>query len=314
MNAPAAVTGTATGTGTATTGRFTGEAWIAFIACTFIWGSTWFVIRTQLGEVPASWSVTWRFALAAAVMFALCMVRGETLRLSLRQHGFALAVAFSQFVLNFNLVYRSEQYLPSGLVSLTFAFLLVTNTALSVLFLGVRVSARFIIGSLIGLAGVALLFAPDLASPASGNVGLGLGLAFGGVISASIANVMQASATGRAMPLAPGLAWAMAWGALIDGAVAWVVAGPPVISLAPGYLAGLAYLGIAASAVAFSLYYRLIRIVGAGAAAWNGVVVPVVALAISTALEGFEWTWTAVAGVALALVGLGIALKAKAAG
>jgi drug/metabolite transporter (DMT)-like permease len=84
-----------------------------------------------------------------------------------------------------------------------------------------------------------------------------------------------------------------------------------VISLAPGYLAGLAYLGIAASAVAFSLYYRLIRIVGAGAAAWNGVVVPVVALAISTMLEGFQWTGSAVAGVLLALLGLGIALKAR---
>ena len=291
--------------------RFTGEAWIAFAACTFIWGSTWFVIRTQLGEVPASWSVTWRFALAALVMFALCLVRGEPLRLTTRQHGFALAVAATQFVLNFNLVYRSEQYLASGLVSLTFAFLLVTNTALSVLFLGARVSARFVIGSLIGLAGVALLFAPDLANPASGNTGLGLALAFGGVLSASIANVMQASPAGRAMPLAPGLAWAMAWGALIDGALAWVVAGPPRISLEPGYLAGLAYLGIAASAVAFSLYYRLIRIVGPGAAAWNGVVVPVVALAISTALEGFQWTGTAVAGVALALLGLGIALKAR---
>jgi drug/metabolite transporter (DMT)-like permease len=292
-------------------GRFTGEAWFAFIACTFIWGSTWFVIRTQLGEVPPGWSVTWRFTLAAAVMFTLCRVRRESLRLTVRQHGFALVVAVTQFVLNFNLVYRSEQYLASGLVSLTFAFLLVTNTALSALFLGAAVSGRFMIGSLIGLAGVALLFAPDLMAPGGGQMGLGLALAFGGVLAASIANVLQASPAGRAMPLAPGLAWAMAWGALMDGTLAWATSGPPVISLAPGYLAGLAYLGIAASAVAFSLYYRLIRIVGAGAAAWNGVVVPVVALAISTMLEGFQWTGSAVAGVLLALLGLGIALKAR---
>ena len=298
----------------ATGGRFTGEAWFAFIACTVIWGSTWFVIRTQLGEVPPSWSVTWRFALAASVMFGLCLWRGDSLRLTPRQHGFALLVAVSQFVLNFNLVYRSEQYLASGLVSLTFAFLLVTNTALSVLFLGARVSGRFILGSMVGLAGVALLFAPDLLAPGGNRAGLGLALAFGGVLSASVANVMQASATGRAMPLAPGLAWAMAWGALMDAALALVVAGPPVIALTPSYLAGLAYLGVAASAVAFSLYYRLIRAVGPGAAAWNGVVVPVVALAISTALEGFRWTGTAVAGVCLALIGLAIALWAKGQG
>ncbi len=295
-----------------TEGRFTPLAWFAFIVCTLIWGSTWFVIRTQLGEVPPSWSVTWRFALGAAVMFGLCLVRGKSLRLTGRQHGFALLVAVSQFVLNFNLVYRSEQYLASGLVSLTFAFLLVTNTALSAAFLGQRVTGRFMIGSAIGLAGVALLFAPDLGKPGGEQMGLGLALAFGGVISASIANVLQATPQGRAMPLEAGIAWAMAWGALIDGAVAWVVSGPPVISTAPVYLAGLAYLGIAASAVAFNLYYILIRTVGAGPAAWNGVAVPVVAMALSTLLEGYQWTLTAVAGIALALIGLTIALKAKA--
>jgi drug/metabolite transporter (DMT)-like permease len=236
-------------------GRFTPLAWFAFIVCTLIWGSTWFVIRTQLGDVPPSWSVTWRFALGAAVMFGLCLVRGKSLRLTARQHGFALLVAVSQFVLNFNLVYRSEQYLASGLVSLTFAFLLVTNTALSTAFLGQRVTGRFMIGSAIGLAGVALLFAPDLGKPGGEQMGLGLVLAFGGVISASVANVLQATPQGRAMPLEAGIAWAMVWGALIDGAVAWAVSGPPVISTAPVYLAGLAYLGIAASAVAFNLYY-----------------------------------------------------------
>ncbi len=294
-----------------TEGRFTPLAWFAFIVCTLIWGSTWFVIRTQLGEVPPSWSVTWRFALGAAVMFGLCLVRGKSLRLTGRQHGFALLVAVSQFVLNFNLVYRSEQHLASGLVSLTFAFLLVTNTALSAVFLGQRVTGRFMIGSAIGLAGVALLFAPDLGKPGGEQMGLGLALAFGGVISASVANVLQATPQGRAMPLEAGIAWAMAWGALIDGAVAWAVSGPPVISTAPVYLAGLAYLGIAASAVAFNLYYILIRTVGAGPAAWNGVAVPVVAMALSTLLEGYQWTLTAVAGIALALIGLIIALKAK---
>nr|WP_315474827.1 DMT family transporter [uncultured Sandarakinorhabdus sp.] len=294
-----------------TEGRFTPLAWFAFIVCTLIWGSTWFVIRTQLGEVPPSWSVTWRFALGAAVMFGLCLVRGKSLWLTGRQHGFALLVAVSQFVLNFNLVYRSEQYLASGLVSLTFAFLLVTNTTLSAIFLGQRVTGRFMIGSAIGLAGVALLFAPDLGKPGGEQMGLGLALAFGGVISASVANVLQATPQGRAMPLEAGIAWAMAWGALIDGAVAWGISGPPVISTAPVYLAGLAYLGIAASAVAFNLYYILIRTVGAGPAAWNGVAVPVVAMALSTLLEGYQWTLTAVAGIALALIGLIIALKAK---
>lgn len=250
-------------------GRFTPRAWAAFAGCTLIWGSTWIVIRSQLGDVPASWSVTWRFALGAGVMALLCLFTGKSLRLSARQHGFALLVAISQFVLNFNLVYRSEYHVTSGLVSLTFAFLLVTNTLLAAVFLGQRVTGRFLIGGAIGLAGVALLVAPDLLRPGGGNILHGLALAFGGVLSASIANVLQATPAGRAMPLEAGLAWAMAWGALIDAGVALAVAGPPRFSTDPVYLAGLAYLGIAASAVAFSLYYTLIRTVGPGQAAWT---------------------------------------------
>lgn len=294
-------------------GRFTPRAWAAFIGCTLIWGSTWIVIRGQLGEVPPSWSVTWRFALGASVMVALCLATGKSLWLTPKQHGFALLVAISQFVLNFNLVYRSELYVTSGLVSLSFAFLLVTNSLFAALFLGQRVTRRFLLGSAIGLAGVALLFAPDLVRPGGGDFGYGLMLAFAGVMSASIANVLQATRFGRSMPLEAGLAWAMAWGAMIDAAVALVVAGPPRFSTDPAYLAGLAYLGIAASAVAFSLYYTLIRTVGPGQAAWNGVVVPVVAMGISTGVEGFQWSASAFAGVALAIVGLVIALKAKTA-
>lgn len=294
-------------------GRFTPQAWAAFAGCTLIWGCTWFVIRTQLGEVPPSWSVTWRFVLGAVVMFGLCLVKRKSLRLSWRQHGFAVVVAISQFVLNFNLVYRSEQYLTSGLVSLTFAFLLVSNTLLAAVFLGARVTPRFVVGSAIGLCGVGLLFAPELGRPGGNQIGLGLALAFGGVLSASIANVLQATRYGRSMPLEAGLAWTMAWGALLDGLLAWTLDGPPVFSLAPAYLAGLAYLGIVASAVAFSLYYVLIRTVGPGQAAWNGVVVPVVAMGLSTVLEDWQWTGTAVAGLVLALIGLAIALRAKSA-
>ena len=45
---------------------------IPFIIVTLIWGSTWIVIRGQLGDVPASWSVCYRFLVAAIAMFGTC--------------------------------------------------------------------------------------------------------------------------------------------------------------------------------------------------------------------------------------------------
>ena len=46
---------------------------LPFLLVALIWGSTWFVITTQIGEVPAYWSVTWRFAVATPAMFALAL-------------------------------------------------------------------------------------------------------------------------------------------------------------------------------------------------------------------------------------------------
>lgn len=297
----------------AASGRFTPRLMLYFAIITLIWGSTWLVIKTQLGVVPPSWSVAWRFLLGGSVMLATCLATGRTLRIGWRGHGFAVLVALMQFVLNFNLVYRAEQHLPSGLVALSFALLLVPNAVLSALFLGQRTSLRFAIGSLIGLAGVAMIVARDLAMPGANPAAIlfGLALAFGGVLSASVANVMQASRTGRSLPLEGGLAWSMAYGGLFNAIVARAIDGPPMIDTSPAYLAGLAYLGIVASAVAFRLYYTLIRGLGAGKAAYNGVVVPVVAMALSTVFEAYVWTPLAVAGAVLAMVGLVIALRSR---
>ena len=286
---------------------------ISFGIITLIWGSTWLVIKTQLGVVPASWSVTWRFLLAGVVMAAVCLATGKPLRLSPRGHLFALAIGLMQFSLNFNLVYRAEEHLASGLVALTFALLIIPNTALSAIFLGSRITARFAVGSILGIAGLVLVFARDLLAPGAdgAEIGLGLGLAIAAVVCAGVANVMQATQIGRRQPLEPGLAFAMAYGTIINGAVAWALTGPPVFDPSPTYIAGIAYLGIIASALAFSLYYTLIREIGAGKAAYTSVIVPLVAMGLSTAFEGYHWSALAVAGAVLALAGLVVALRSR---
>jgi drug/metabolite transporter (DMT)-like permease len=286
---------------------------LSFAMVTLIWGSTWFVIKSQLGVVPASWSVTWRFVVAGLVMVGVCLASGKSLRLSPRGHGFALAIGLLQFCLNFNLVYRAEAHLASGLVALTFALLVIPNAVLSAVFLGTRITSGFALGSGLGIAGLALVFARDILAPGAdgGEIGLGMALAIGAVMCAGVANVMQAGATGRAQPLEAGLAWAMFYGTLLNASVAWALAGPPVFDASPGYLAGLAYLGVVASAVAFSLYYVLIREIGAGKAAYSSVIVPLVAMTLSTLFEGYRWSALAVAGAVLALAGLAVALRSR---
>ena len=284
---------------------------IQFAIVTLIWGSTWLVIKTQLGPVPTSWSITYRFLSAAAAMLAFCLVTRTSFALGVKGHAFALVLAVLQFCLNFNFVYRAEGYITSGLVAVAFALLIVPNALLGWAVLGQRVNAMFALGSLIGIAGVALLFHHEFTVLGGNSVPLGIGLTLAGVLSASIANIMQATPTGRSLPPYSTLAMALLYGGLIDAAVAFVVSGPPVIDPTPSYVAGFLYLGVLGSAITFPLYFDMIRTIGPARAAYCGLLIPFVAMALSTLFEDYVWTPTAVAGGVLALFGLWIALRAR---
>lgn len=284
---------------------------IPFVIVTLIWGSTWIVIRDQLGSVPPSWSVTYRFTVAAIGMFALVLVRREPLLLRGRAWGYAALLGSLQFALNFNFVYRAEAFVTSGVVAVIFALLIVPNTILSRLFLKTPLDPRFIIGSAIAICGIVALLVHE-AQAVRGEpvaVAIGFALTVSAVISVSMANVMQATRFARAQSPGTILAWAMLFGALADAAFAAVTVGAPVIDMRPGYLAGVAYLGIIGTVLTFPLYFSIIRKVGAGPAAWTSVLIPIVAMGFSTVLEGYIWSPLSICGAVLAIAGLIVALR-----
>jgi drug/metabolite transporter (DMT)-like permease len=285
---------------------------LPFAVVALIWGTTWWVITTQFGEVSSAWSVTFRFAIAAPAMALLALVQGNSLSIPRKAHWLALLIGLCQFCGNYMFVYEAERHLTSGIVALMMGLMLVPNVLLAWLMLGERITKRFAIGSAVAIIGIGLLLINEARSgPVGGNVWLGVGLALGGMLSASIANVVQANETGRTVPMACLLAWSMIYGVLIDGSLAWLTTGPPQLPRDLTYWLGTAYLAIAGSVVTFPLYFKLVRDLGAGKAAYNGVVTLILAMGISTLLEGYDWTPLAVAGSLLALAGLVLALRAR---
>ena len=279
---------------------------IPFIIFTTIWGTTWIVIRDQLGTVPAQWSIAYRFFIAAGAMALLTRWRGEPLLPGARTLLAAAILGFLQFVINFNAVYIAEHHITSGLVATVFALLVIPNSLLAWAFLSQRPSARFAISSVFAVAGIALLFAHEIGEHPgrADEILLGIGLTLIGVLGASAANVFQALERVRQFPLFTLLTWAMLCGALMDSAIAIIVTGPPVLESRPGYWLGLTYLAVFASALAFSLYLPVVRKIGPGKAAYSSVLVPIIAMSLSTWIEGYRWTPTAIAGALLALGGM----------
>ena len=284
---------------------------LPFIIFTAIWGSTWIVIRDQLGTVPPQWSIAYRFFIAGAAMAVVTLAKGQGLKLGGGGALAALILGFLQFVLNFNAVYFAEHHVTSGLVATVFALLLIPNTLLAWIFLGQRPTARFAWGSLIAVAGIGLLFLHELQeNPGQrASILLGIGLTLGGMLAASAANVFQALERVKRYPLFTLLTWAMLAGAIVDAAFAFVFTGPPVVEARLGYWFGLAYLALFASALAFSLYLPVVRKIGPGKAAYSSALVPIIAMGFSTWLEGYRWTGLTAAGALLALGGMVLALR-----
>jgi drug/metabolite transporter (DMT)-like permease len=101
-------------------------------------------------------------------------------------------------------------------------------------------------------------------------------------------------------------------GAAVDAIFAWISVGPPQFEPRLGYILGIGWLGLAGSVVTFPLYFTLIQRMGAGRAAYTSVLIPVIAMLISTVVEGYRWSALAIIGALLAVAGMGIALRSKA--
>jgi len=282
------------------------EVGLPFAIFTVIWGSTWIVIRDQLGTVPPQWSVAYRFIVAAAAMTLVAKWKGESLRLGKGGMLAASFLGFAQFTINFNAVYLAEEHITSGVVATIFALLLIPSTLMAWAFLGHRPNSRFIGSSAVAIVGITLLFVHEFRQyPArAGEIAAGIGLTLVGMVGASAANVFQARDEIRRYPLFSLIAWSMVFGALMDTAIALAMAGPPVFDSRPGYWLGVVYLALPASVLTFSLYYPVVRKMGPAKAAYSSVLVPIIAMGFSTAFEGYRWTALTIAGAVLALGGM----------
>ncbi len=299
--------------GSAEPGFLAPRVWIPFIVVSLIWGSTWLVIRDQLGNVPPSWSVAYRFIVAAIGMFILAVATRQPLKIDRSMVGWTMLLGVLQFAMNFNFVYAAENHITSGLVAVMFALLIVPNALLAKYWLGRPIGGAFILGSAIACTGVGLLMLQEYrAAPVGGTeVLLGLSLALCSVGTASVSNVLQVTPKIARYPTITVLAWSMFWGSLANSIFALIMYGAPVIDTRPGYIGGVLYLSIIGSVVTFPLYFKLIRDIGPGKAAYTGVVIPVVAMILSTIFEGYVWSTLALAGGVLVMAGLVVTMQAR---
>ncbi len=275
-----------------------------YLLTVLIWGSTWIAIKWQLGVVPAPVSIAYRFWIAAAVLLLLLVAMRKPVRPPRDAWRYLLAQGVTLFCCNFLCFYYASQWVPSGLVAVVFSTAPLWNSINGRLFLGRSLQPQVIFGALLGLAGIALLFLPQMRGHWSdGDMLGGLGLALLGTLFFSTGNLL--SSRMQALGLTPWLTntWAMFFGAAILTVIALLLGLPFAIETAPRYVGSLLYLAIPGSVIGFTAYLLLVGRLGPERAAYCTVLFPVVALTISTVFEGYRWSVLAFIGLACVLAG-----------
>lgn len=284
-----------------------------FAACVAIWGSTWIAITFQLGQVAPEASVAYRFLLASLLLFAYCRLRNLKVAFTAREHAWIAFQGVLMFCVSYIFVYYAEQHVVSGLVAVGYS----ASPLLSMLglrfFFGTPMTARLALGSVLGMVGIALVFWPEFGRlQDGGSPALGALFTAVAVLVSMFASMVAHRNHDAKIPVWQNMAWGMLYGALF--AALWNLAAGKSFGFeaTPAYLLSLAYLAVFGSVLAFGGYLTLLGRIGAARSGYIGVMVPIVALVISAAFEGYRWGVLTAAGIAISIAGNVLVLRRPA--
>ena len=280
-----------------------------FVVTVLIWGTTWFVILGQLGDIHPVVSVAWRFLLASAIMFGICLVRAETLSLNLADHLYCTCLGLFLFCINYCLFYIASLTVTTGLISMVFSTMVFWNSFGAWLFLDVPLDRRALVGGVLGVTGLSLLFYGELQtfSLANSNANALL-ICLVATLSASAGNLISARLQSRLISVWTSSAFGMLYGGVLTLGFALHQDFELEFSWTFLYVGSLFYLVIFGSVAAFGAYLTLIGRLGPGRAAYASVMFPVVAVGLSMLFEDYQPTGIAGAAVILVLLGNWLAL------
>jgi len=278
------------------------------------WGSSWFAISFQLGDVAPQVSIVWRFLLASIILFIWCYFRGLKLSFPWRDHLSWLLLGFFLFCVNYICAYFGTFYLASGLVCLIFSTLTLFTVFNGFVFFKKPIRLPILIGAVVGIAGLSVIFSNEISS-ADWSLESGVVKGFLWMLLAtffaSIGMLLSGQFQARKMPLVQSNAFSMLYGSLI---LVFYIAVSDVsfsFNTSYSYVISLVYLALIASVIGFGVYLKLVGNIGADKASYVNIFTPTIALLLSTLFENYEWSWVGLIGVLLIIIGNIIVLYAK---
>lgn len=280
----------------------TRRGWLLFAAMAVIWGIPYLLIKIAVAELTPSTLVLLRTSVAGLILVPLAAARGE-IRPLLPRWRWVVAYTFVEVAAPWILLSDAERRLSSSLAGLLIAGVPLVGSLLVWIVGGDdRPDLRRIAGLVVGFVGVALVVGLDVATDdllAVGEVGLVVvGYAIGPMI---IARRLQGAPTVGVVAASLALT-ALAYAPI---GVAQLPATPPSTQV----LLSVLILGVVCTALAFLLFFALIREVGPIRSTIITYFNPAVALVLGVVLLHEPFTVGLAAGFALIAIGSFVATR-----
>ena len=285
---------------------------LLYLGVVLFWGSSWFAIKFQLGLIPESVSLAWRFFLASAMLFIFCFYFNRKLKLSFFEFKHIAIQGFLLFSTNYFFIYLGTNYITSGLVAILFSTVTIFVIFNGFIFFKKPIRLNVFIGSIFGIIGLIFIFQVEftkLVQP--DNLIKGIVLILIGTYFASLGMLYSGLNQERKIPFIQTNAYGMFFGASLMMLLA-IFSGQDIsIDANIPYLSSLAFLAFFGSVLGFGFYLKLLNNIGADKASYVHIITPVIALSLSTLFEEYVWGMQNLVGVVLVLIGNIIILSKK---
>jgi drug/metabolite transporter (DMT)-like permease len=284
-------------------GPVSARGWWLFAAMSVIWGIPYLLIKVAVDGVSVPVLVFARTAIGAIVLLPLAVTSRQNLRMVAGRWKPLMAFAFFEIIAAWLLLSDAERYLSSSLTGLLIAASPIIAAILDRLTGGThRLGRPQLIGLAVGLSGVAVLAGPGLTGGGVWPVTEVLLVATCYAIAPLIAARYLADVAALPMTAA-----CLGFAALVYAAPAathWPHEVP-----ATKVLVALGALAVICTALAFIVFFALIREVGAARALVFTYINPAVALAAGVIVLGEPLTVWNLGGLGLILAGSALATR-----
>jgi drug/metabolite transporter (DMT)-like permease len=276
--------------------------WSLLILLSVVWGGSFFFNEIILRELQPFSLVLGRTALAAVVLITIVYATGRKMPWSLGVWvSFAVIGVFNN-VLPYSLIVWGQQYIDSGFASI----LIATTPLFTIVFAHFLTSEEKLtlnrtMGVILSLAGVIVLIDPK-AIFGAGLYGFAPIAVLGAACSYALAGIYGRRF--REMDTIIPAAGMLVCSAGLMIPIVWLIDRPIKVDLELSTWLSLMGLAILSTAIAYLIYYRILRTAGATNVLLVTYLIPVSAILLGWFVLGEQLDWTMIAGMIIIYAGL----------